>query len=264
MTVKSEASAPEKKESLYDLVIVLLQAVAIAVVVKTFLFQPFNIPTPSMVPTLLVGDYLFVSKFSYGYSKYSFPFSFNLFSGRILGSEPKRGDVIVFRLPSDTSKDYIKRLIGLPGDTVQIRNGVVHVNGQPFGRERIEDVVEDDKRCGRIRVPQYRETNLEGRSYITQKLSESPDCTLYRAAKVDNTEVFRVPEDSYFMMGDNRDNSADSRISPDDGGVGFVPSENLIGRARFLFFSIDESASWFAPWRWLFEIRYSRVGNTIH
>jgi signal peptidase I len=214
-----------------------------------------------MIPTLLVGDYLFVSKYSYGYSKYSFPLGLNLFNGRILFSDPSRGDVIVFKTPTDNSTDFIKRLVGLPGDRIQLVEGVLNINGQPVKRERVEDKVMNT-RCGTIPVHQYRETMPDGKSYTTQKLSET--CPSQRLGAVDNTEVYVVPPAHYFMMGDNRDDSADSRF-PVGSGVGYVPRENLVGRARILFFSIDaNTASWFAPWRWPVEIRWSRIGNVIH
>ena len=261
MSVKTDVNQIEKKSGAIDLAIVLVQAILIAAVIRIFLFQPFNIPSGSMIPTLLVGDYLFVSKYSYGYSKYSFPFGFDLFDGRILASPPNRGDVIVFKTPRDNSTDFIKRLVGLPGDRIQMRGGVLHINGVAVKRRRVEDVVMDTK-CGADQVVhQYEETMPEGKTYLTQKLSET--CRLGRFGAADDTEVFVVPPDHYFMMGDNRDDSADSRFT-DGNGVGYVPAENLVGRARVLFFSVGEDASWFAPWRWPIEIRWPRIGNVIH
>lgn len=261
MSVNSGAKPKKEESSVFDLVVVLLEAVAIAIVIRIFLFQPFNIPSGSMKPTLLVGDYLFVSKYSYGYSRYSFPYGAGLFSGRILFSPPHRGDVIVFKTPTDNSTDFIKRLVGLPGDRIQMIDGVLNVNGAPVKRERVADKVEDTK-CGVQPVHVYRETLPNGRSYLTQKLSET--CRVNALGTMDNTEVYVVPPHHYFMMGDNRDDSADSRF-PVGSGVGYVPEENLVGRARILFFSIDEAnVSWFAPWQWPFEIRWSRIGNVIH
>jgi signal peptidase I len=264
MSVKTGVTEENKESSAFDLAIVLLEAVAIAIVIRIFLFQPFNIPSGSMIPTLLVGDYLFVSKYSYGYSKYSFPFGLNLFNGRVFFSEPHRGDVVVFKTPKDNSTDFIKRLVGLPGDKIQVIDGVLNVNGVPVKRERIEDRVEDVKcayQIERMPVHQYRETLPDGKSFVTQKLSET--CRFLANEEADKTKVFVVPPKHYFMMGDNRDDSADSRFNIGN-GVGYVPEENLVGRARLLFFSIDEaSASWFAPWRWPFEIRWSRIGNVI-
>jgi signal peptidase I len=259
MAVKTETADAKKESGVWDIIVVLFQAVLIAGVLRIFLFQPFNIPSGSMIPTLLIGDYLFVSKYSYGYSKHSFPFGLDLFDGRILFSEPNRGDVIVFKTPADNSTDYIKRLVGLPGDRIQMKGGVLHINNVPVKRERAPDAVMNS-RCGRQAVHQYVETLPEGKSYLTQKLSET--CEANRLGAADNTDVYVVPPGHYFMMGDNRDDSADSRFQGPQ-NVGYVPRENLIGRARILFFSIDENASWFAPWRWPVEIRWSRILNTI-
>ena len=261
MSVNSGVKENKEESSLFDLAVVLLEAVAIAIVIRIFLFQPFNIPSGSMIPTLLVGDYLFVSKYSYGYSKYSFPYGMAPISGRILQSNAHRGDVIVFKTPTDNSTDFIKRLVGLPGDRIQMIGGVLNVNGAPVKRERVEDKVEETK-CGVQPVHVYRETLTDGRSYLTQKLSET--CKRYALGAKDDTDVFVVPPRHYFMMGDNRDDLADSRF-PVGEGVGYVPEANLVGRARVLFFSIDETdASWFTPWRWPFDIRWTRIGNVIH
>jgi signal peptidase I len=237
--------------SLWDTVRVIIHALLLALVVRIFLYQPFNIPSGSMIPTLLVGDYLFVSKFSYGYSKHSFPWSPNLFSGRIFGSEPERGDVAVFKLPRDNETDYIKRVIGLPGDRIQMIGGVLHINGKPVKRERIEDFVLNEGRSGEQKVTRYRETLPNGVSY--------PTLDLYERGQGDDTREFLVPEGHYFMMGDNRDNSTDSRFF----SVGYVPRENLIGRADIIFFSIGEGARWYAPWSWPAEIRWNRLFSAI-
>lgn len=259
--MSSEANAKEKgaeRGGFMDTVRVIIHALIIALLIRVFLYQPFNIPSGSMIPTLLVGDYLFVSKFSYGYSKYSFPWSPDLFDGRIIGSEPERGDVAVFKLPRDNSTDYIKRVIGLPGDQIQMIKGTVYINGEAAERERTEDFVGPGAVCSsyrdEIKVPRYVETLPNGVKY------ETLDCT--SGADSDDTAIFIVPEGHYFMMGDNRDNSTDSRFGA-AGGVGFVPLENFVGRADIIFFSIDGDASLFAPWRWLFEIRWQRFFDLI-
>lgn len=230
-------------------------ALLIAVVFRSFAYQPFNIPSESMVPTLLVGDYLFVSKFSYGYSRHSFPFSPPIFEGRVLGGEVKRGDVAVFKLPRDGRTDYIKRIIGMPGDRIQIRDSVIYINGEPVKRERVEDFVSDDANLTARRAAQYRETLPNGVSYLT--------LDLYGPLENDNTAVFRVPEGFYFALGDNRDNSADSRM-PMSRGVGLVPHENLVGRAEFITFSTDGGAAWWEVWKWFGSFRYSRFFDGIN
>ena len=229
-------------------------AVAIAVVVRTVAFEPFNIPSGSMIPTLLVGDYLFVSKYSYGYSRHSLPLGpyLPMIPGRILMSEPERGDVAVFKLPSDNSTDYIKRIIGLPGDKIQVRLGRLWINGKEVKRERVEDYVPTDG-YGRAKpIPQFAETLPNGRRYRILEFSDS--------AQLDNTQIYTVPKGHFFAMGDNRDNSLDSRVL---NGVGFVPAENLVGRAEFLFFSHDTSANLFKPWTWPTAIRYRRLFDGV-
>ncbi|MBB4004289.1 MAG: signal peptidase I [Aurantimonas endophytica] len=221
---------------------VIVQALILALVIRTFLFQPFSIPSGSMMPTLLVGDYLFVSKWSYGYSRYSMPLSPDLFDGRILGSDPERGDVVVFRKPREEDTDYIKRLVGLPGDRLQMREGILFINGQAVPREAVEDFVAEDG----TRVPQYRETLPNGVSYMTLDLSPN--------SAGDNTREFVVPDGHYFMMGDNRDNSLDSRFD-----VGYVPFENLVGKAQMIFFSIEGDVSPLEIWQWPTELRPSRI-----
>lgn len=226
-------------------------ALLIALVIRIFVFQPFNIPSESMVSTLLKGDYIFVTKYSYGFSHHSIPFSPPIFSGRILGHAPTRGDVVVFKLPRDGHTDYIKRVIGLPGDTVQVRNSLLYINGQQVKRERIDDFVSRDEDGNVTRTPAYRETLPNGVSYTT--LDEGP------GHFYDDTPEYKVPAGHYFMMGDNRDNSADSRAD-----VGFVPFENLVGRAQFIFFSTDGSASFFEFWRWPTATRWDRIFKGIH
>lgn len=245
----------KKKDSLGETVKTVVIAILIALVVRTFLYEPFNIPSGSMKPTLLVGDYLFVSKFSYGYSKYSFPFDMVPFKGRILGSDPERGDVVVFRKPTDTSIDYIKRIIGLPGDRIQVIRGILHVNGKPVGRKRVEDFPLNPKLANSRTVRQYDETLPNG---VTHRILEVWDDN----GPLDNTPVYTVPEGHYFAMGDNRDQSQDSRVLNE---VGFIPAQNLIGRAEFLFFSIDTTGmSWWQVWKWPQAIRFGRILNGIH
>jgi len=227
----------------------LIYAVLIAIVIRTVAYEPFNIPSGSMIPTLLVGDYLFVSKFSYGYSRYSIPFGLDLFPGRVLGDLPERGDVAVFKLPSDPSTDFIKRVIGLPGDRIQMIESVLHINGEPVKRERIEDFIPDNTN---IRVPQYVETLPNGRSYRT--LDQTP------TGPLDNTSVYQIRQGFYFMMGDNRDDSQDSRVTF---AVGQVPAQNLVGRAEIMFFSTNGAGAWYDVWNWPKSIRWDRLLKTV-
>jgi signal peptidase I len=241
----------EQDGGVYETVKIIVQALLLALIVRTFLFQPFNIPSGSMKDTLLIGDYLFVSKYSYGYSRYSFPFGLAPFSGRIMSSEPERGDVVVFKLPKDNSTDYIKRLIGLPGDKIQVRDGIVYINGEPVKREKIDDYIEDTE-FGVRRVARYRETLPNGVSYDTLDLTD-------RGA-LDNTRVYEVPAGHYFMMGDNRDNSSDSRVLSN---VGYVPFENFVGRAEILFFSVKDGEPAWMIWKWPWSVRWDRLFRTL-
>ena len=235
-----------------EIVRVFIHALILAFLVRTFLYQPFNIPSGSMKSTLLVGDYLFVSKFSYGYSKYSLPFSPSLFSGRIWSDTPERGDVAVFKLPTDNSTDYIKRVIGLPGDKIQVIDGVLQINGEPVKREKTSDFNETDGSGNVRRIQRYTETLPNGVTYDT--------LDIYSASFGDNTREYVVPEGHYFMMGDNRDNSTDSRFLSD---VGYVPLENFVGRAEVIFFSIDGSARFWQVWMWPTSIRWGRLFNGV-
>jgi signal peptidase I len=221
-------------------------AVLIALVVRTFLYEPFSIPSGSMIPNLLIGDYLFVSKFSYGYSRYSFPVGLDLFDGRILGGGPERGDIAVFRKPTNDQEDYIKRIVGLPGDTLQVRDGVLVINGEAVPRELVGEYV--DPMGMRAPARLYRETLPNGVSYEVIDYGDGQ--------YLDDTLVYVVPDGHYFAMGDNRDNSTDSRVLSE---VGYIPAANLIGRAEFLFFSIEDVRSWWQVWRLPFAIRYSRL-----
>jgi len=264
-TVMAERSAAGE---IWDTAKVIIEALAIAFVVRLFLFQPFNIPSASMYPTLRIGDYLFVSKLSYGYGKYSFNFSLGGFSGdplikccsfvdfpgrKVFADTPKQGDVAVFKYPGDTSIDYIKRVIGLPGDHVQMKNGVLFINGQEIKKEPVENFEDPNGESGAgPLVKQYKETLPNGVSYNVLDFGDTGE---------DNTQEYVVPEGHYFMMGDNRDNSQDSRFLDK---VGYVPIENFVGKADVIFFSFKPDASLFQPWNWPFEIRWSRFFNWVN
>jgi signal peptidase I len=250
MQARSENPSP-RKSALREILDIVVPALVLALTFQALLFQPFRIPSESMMPALLVGDYLFVSKYSYGYSRYSLPLSPPLFSGRVLASPPSRGDVAVFRLPSDDSEDYIKRVIGLPGDRIEMRRGVLHINGEPVKRERIEDYVDPEQESP-VRIEQWRETLPNGVVYRTLNLVED--------GPLDDTPVYQVPGGHYFMMGDNRDDSADSRVL---GQVGYVPFENLVGRAEIVFFSVRGGASAWQFWLWPWSVRRHRLFQPV-
>lgn len=251
----------EKSEGFGEIVKTIIYALLIALVFRVFLFQPFSIPSSSMKPTLLIGDYLFVSKYAYGYSKNSIPFSPPLFEGRIWFTPPERGDVIVFKNRRDGNKDYIKRLIGLPGDKVQLTNGIVSINGKPVQVEAVDPFIEPI------------DTQHNQQCAIRQKRDGVPVCIKEQFVEIlpndvahmilnvdsnsstrDNTKVFEVPPEHYFFMGDNRDNSGDSRRF----GGHFIPEEDLIGRAEIIFLSSEGSP--FFPWQW----RFDRIFNSIN
>jgi signal peptidase I len=245
---KAEGKKAKSGGGMWDTIKIVIQALILALLVRTFLFQPFSIPSGSMEDTLLVGDFLFVSKYAYGYSKYSLPFSPDLWDGRIFANEPERGDIVVFKLPRDNQTDYIKRVIGLPGDRIQMIDNRLYINGEPTELELIGQE-ESDGFFGQ--VTRYRETLPNGVSY---EILDATD-----RSSTDNTQEFVVPEGHYFMMGDNRDNSTDSRVPPERGGVGYVPFENLIGRAEIIFFSVDEDARAWEFWRWPWTVRGDRL-----
>lgn len=258
--VQPRASQPKVKARAksggMDTIKTVFYAVLIAVLVRTVLIEPFSIPSRSMLPTLLVGDYLFVSKFSYGYSKHSLPFSPNLFSGRVWFRSPKRGDVVVFKLPTDNKTDYIKRLIGLPGDRIQVIRGRLHLNGKMVPRTSLGSYtdIERDRGSYKVRYKRYRETLPSGVTYTVLERSDD-------APFVDNTDIYVVPKGHYFMMGDNRDNSRDSRYLS---MVGFVPAQNLVGRADFTFFSLREDKRWWEIWYWPSYVRIGRVFSSVY
>jgi signal peptidase I len=268
---------PKKKQDSF--VVFLIKLVVIVLLFRTLLFTSFMIPSESMMPRLLVGDYLFASKWSYGYSQASMPFDLNIVpgSGRVFGSLPERGDVVIFKHPIDRT-DYVKRVIGLPGDTVQVIGGVLVLNGVPVKKERIGDAVvpiEVDGNCGRARFakrepdgsfachyPQFRETLPSGVTYNV--LDFGAVGVTEAGIDPDNTLPVIVSEGHLFVMGDNRDNSLDGRFPSEAGrGVGPLPVENLVGEASFMFFSTDGSAEWIKPWTWFTAARWGRIGRGI-
>lgn len=277
---KSSAAKRDKSagavEEVGEIVKTIFWALLIAFVIRTLLFQPYTIPSASEEPNLYQGDYIIVSKWSYGYSRHSILFSPPLFSGRLLFSKPTRGDVVVFKLPRDGHTDYIKRLVGLPGDRMQVEKGVLYINGKALTQTPVKSIETNDHGYPE-QVMIRQETNPEGRSYLIQvHQGDTP---------ADNTAVYVVPPHCYFMMGDNRENSADSRFDPglspedpklggcgwnsevdtqigDEPGVGFVPEENLVGKAQIIMLSWKEDAALFKPWTWL-DLRWNRFLHGI-
>jgi signal peptidase I len=253
MKALNSTPARRKTSSFTDNVKTFVYAILIALAIRTIAFEPFNIPSGSMIPTLLVGDYLFVSKYSYGYSRYSLPFGLPLIPGRILVTPPKRGDVAVFKYPPDRKTDYIKRIIGLPGDTIQMREGRLYINGQLVPRDNPSEFDYPDTGGQVVKTTQYIETLPNGVKHRILEISDN--------GPLDDTPVYTVPPGHYFCMGDNRDNSADSRILS---GVGYVPLENFVGRAEFIFFSTDGSAALWEVWKWPAAIRYGRLFGAVN
>lgn len=267
MTKSNSTAKPESSFTSF-----LVKLGLFVLVLRSFVFSPFSIPSESMLPRLLIGDYLIVAKWPYGFTHYSIPFSPPLWSGRLFGRDPERGDVVVFKAPPNQRQDYIKRVIGLPGDLIEVRNGQVILNGTPVPRKRIADFIEpltDNSACKksdaiqfrekasdgseRCRYPRYQETLPNGKSYAVLDLGTTP---------ADDTQVYSVPADHIFLMGDNRDRSADSRFPAVEGaGIGIVPTENIIGRACFSVFSTDGSAAWLKPWTWFSAARWERIGE---
>lgn len=247
----------EKPDSLIELIKTIVYAVLLALFIRSVAFEPFNIPSGSMLPNLLIGDYLFVSKYSYGYSRYSFPFGIapieeRWWPGSAAGG-PARGTIVVFKLPTNTSIDYIKRVIGMPGDRIQMINGRLYINGEKVQREDTGTTFEATGAYGEHQVlKRYVETLPGGVKHDIIELSDDE--------QLDNTPVYTVPEGHYFMMGDNRDNSADSRVINQ---VGYVPAANILGPARWRFFSINDQFALMKPWTWLAGIRWSRLFGTI-
>ncbi len=248
----------------------LLKLVLVVLVFRSFVFSPFSIPSESMLPRLWNGDYLLAAKWPYGISKYSLPFELPVVPGRMLASQPERGDIVIFKHPIDGS-DYIKRVIGLPGDTVAMEDGQLVLNGTPVPKERLDDFiipVTANTRCalptaketeadGTVvcRYAHYRETLPSGKSYEVLDFGDRP---------IDTTRPVIVPEGRLLVIGDNRDNSQDSRfLATPGGGVGLVPQGLLVGRATVIMWSTDGSAEWIKPWTWISAARWSRIGDTL-
>jgi len=258
------ADKPAKKTmtgELVETIVVVVQALLIAIVLRSFLYQPFSIPTASMQQTLMIGDYFVANKWIWGYGKHSFSLGrygnftaldFELpIANRILGSLPVRGDVAVFRpVPQDI--EYIKRIVGLPGDTIQMKQGRLYINGTMVEREEIGKTIDTDSEGRSVEVTVYRETFPEGTSHIIQEISDT--------GGLDNTAEYVVPAGHYFMMGDNRDRSADSRVLSQ---VGYVPAVNLIAKAEARFFSIKDNIPPWQLWQWPANVRWDRMFQTI-
>ena len=238
-----------KKNGFFGNLKSILIAIFIALLIRSFIFEPFNIPSGSMKPNLLVGDFIFVSKYSYGFSKHSLPFSIPLIPGKIFSNTPKRGDVVVFKTPENNRTDYIKRVIGLPGDKVKIINGKIYLNNNFIVRKKMKDFIDTDQNTSTKRIRKYKE-------YLGEFTFDVLD--IMDNGIADNTELFIVPEGYFFVMGDNRDNSQDSRFKT----VGYIPINNLVGKARFIFFSLENSR-FLEIWKWPNALRGSRIFSVI-
>ena len=240
------------KGELRETIVIIVQALLIALVFRTFAFEPFSIPTASMQSNLMIGDYILASKYSYGYSRYSLPYSDVSWNGRIMGNAPQRGDIAVIR-PVPQSENYVKRVIGLPGDQIQMVDGRLTINGEAVEREQVGNTVDRDSTGVDIPVIEYRETLPNGVSYVTQEISDN--------AQFDSTDVYTVPPGHYFMMGDNRDRSLDSRSLT---AVGYVPFENFVGKAEWRFFSITDNIPPWQIWRWPGNVRFDRMFTSVY
>ena len=267
----ARTSRKERRGGLLRLVI---EVLLIAWVIRSFVFAPFSIPSGSMLPALYIGDYVMVAKWPYGYSRYSFPWGFPSFDGRLFNSLPERGDIVVFRAPG-TNEDFIKRVVGLPGDTVAVQGGMLIVNGRPIPRKQVGTFAMPISANSPCRVvtgatpmvgrtddglpaclyPVYRERLPGGRTYEVIDQVSNP--------RADDVAPTKVPEGHVFLMGDNRDDSLDSRFTIKEGGIGFVPVENLIGRASFIFWSTDGTAEYSKPWTWFTALRGNRVASGL-
>jgi signal peptidase I len=271
---KPAAPPAKRQETWWETLRFFLGLFLAAIVLRSFIFAPFSIPSGSMLPNMMIGDYLFVTKWPYGYSRYSVPFGLARFDGRLFSRLPDRGDIVVFRHPVEADKDLVKRVIGLPGDTVEVRQGIVILNGTPIPRARIADFnmpISPNSPCravardGARRIdnpdgtsicayPRYRETLPEGRSY------EVLDQT--RTSPGDNVAPIVIPEGHLLVMGDNRDDSLDGRFDTAEGGVGLLPLDNVLGEAAIAFWSTDGSAEWLKPWTWFTAARWGRIART--
>jgi len=274
-TISPAPAAPQarKESSLRETTRFLFFLFLAAVILRSLIIAPFSIPSGSMLPRMMIGDFLFVAKWPYGYSLYSFPLGLARFDGRIMEQAPKGGDVVIFRLPGPDDQDFVKRLIGHPGDTIEMRQGVLILNGREVPRVRVADYlmpISANSPCRTIdpsmrrelrgdqgeplcAYPRYRETLPNNRSYLVLDQVAGPGDTFGPAI---------VPAGHYFVMGDNRDDSLDGRFPVEAGGVGFLPAENLIGRAFITFFSTDGSAEYLKPWTWFSAARWDRIGET--